>query len=185
MDKMLLSVPGAATTHGIWAHAWPSHMLLRQVQNASGRSAACPVKANVTFSCHLQLWHTHKVHKLSNTQKSRTIHTWHVTVHRLCCRLQACREVPGSGAQLCWLLHSCALVMTVATRGGVSSPIGGWQPTMYSVSSRPGGTEAGGGGLGHNSHSWGHGSSSGGSSSSRHKDNGMPGNILGLFAPVS
>ena len=81
--------------------------------------------------------------------------------------------------------HSCALIMTVATRGGVSSPIGGWQPTMYSVSSRPGGTEAGGGGLGHNSHSWGHGSSSGGSSSSRHMDNGTPGNILGLFAPVS
>ena len=131
-----------------------------------------------------------KVHKLSKTQRPRTIHTCHDTVDRLGCRLQACREVQGSGAQLCWLLHSCALVlcMTAATRGGVSTTRGGvstprvvWQPSIYSVSSCPGGTEAGGG-LCYNSHSWGHGTGSG---SSRHKDNGTPGNGLGLLAPVS
>ena len=66
-----------------------------------------------------------KVHKLSSTRRPRTIHTWHVTVGRLRCRLQACREFHGGGTQQCWLLHSCALVMTVATSGRVSALRGG------------------------------------------------------------
>ncbi len=56
MNKMLLSVPGSGTTHGGWAPAWPSHKLLRQVQNASRSSATRSVKANVTLSCDTQLW---------------------------------------------------------------------------------------------------------------------------------
>lgn len=125
-----------------------------------------------------------KVHKLSKTQRPRTIHTCHDTVDRLGCRLQACREVQGSGAQLCWLLHSCASVMcmTAATRGGVSTARGGWQPSIHSVSNSPGRTDAGGGGVCDNSHSWGQGTGSG---SSRHRDNGTPGDGLGLLASVS
>ncbi len=72
--------------------------------------------------------------------------------------------------------------MTAATTGGVSNPRDGWQASIHSVSSCPGGTEAGGGGLGDNSHSWGHGTSSG---SSRHRNNGTPGFALGLLPPVS
>ncbi len=60
LDKIVLSVPGSGTAHGGWAHAWPSHKLLRQVQNASCRSATYSVKANGTFRFHPQLWHTHQ-----------------------------------------------------------------------------------------------------------------------------
>ncbi len=57
MDRMVFSVPGSGTTHGGRAHVWTRHTLLRQVQNARSRSAACSVKANVSLSHHLQLQH--------------------------------------------------------------------------------------------------------------------------------
>ena len=135
LDKIVLSVPGSGTAHGGWAHAWPSHKLLRQVQMPAAGQLHIQSR-QMGLSVFIRSFGIHiKVHKLSSTRRPRTIHTWHVTVGRLRCRLQACREFHGGGTQQCWLLHSCALVMTVATSGRVSALRGGWQPSIYSGSS--------------------------------------------------